>query len=224
MGFCNGMPSEEQIKADVLRELRQESRLKGTAIGVEVRDGTVTLTGTVSSTSEILAALEAANRADTYFYLVNQIDLDAGVRPTDQEIAKSVMGALERDAVINEHSLQVAISNGWVALSGKVERLREREEAERIARRTAGVRGVYNLIEVSPHTPSIENARDAIVAALRRYAEQEAEGIDVDLRNGTADVSGKVHTWTEKQTVLGALTHAPGVERVKDHLRVDPYF
>ena len=61
-------------------------------------------------------------------------------------------------------------------------------------------------------------------AALKRHAEREAEGIDVSLKEGTASLAGKVHTWAEKQAILGALKYAPGVERVNDQLSIDPYF
>lgn len=161
MRFDGGMPSVEQIKAEVLREFRQDSRLRWADIGVEVRDCAVTLTGTVASTSEVLAALEAANRADSLFYVDNQLRVNAGGRPTDQEITGAVQGALERDEMIPEHSIRVAVSNGWVALDGRVEHPRERAEAERIASRTAGVRGVYNLIEVSPPAVRVGRTRGA---------------------------------------------------------------
>ena len=166
MRVGSGMPSVEQIKAEVLREFRQDSRLRWADIGVEVRDCTVTITGPVASTSEVLAALEAANRADSLFYVVNQLHVNADGRPTDQEIAGAVRGALERDEMIPERSIRVAVSNGWVALSGLVERPRERAEAERIARRTAGVRGVYNLIEVSLSAVRVGHTRDAAVVSI----------------------------------------------------------
>jgi hyperosmotically inducible protein len=111
-----------------------------------------------------------------------------------------------------------------VALHGGVDLLREREGAERLARRMEGVRGVYNLIEVAPPVATAENVREAVGAALRRHAEREAERIEVSLRGGTASLAGKVHTWAEKQAILGALRHAPGVERVNDQLGIDPYF
>jgi len=82
----------------------------------------------------------------------------------------TVQGALERDEMIPEHSIQVAVSNGWVALNGRVERPREREEAERIARRTAGVRGVYNLIEVSPPAIRVERTLDAAAVTVQPLA------------------------------------------------------
>jgi osmotically-inducible protein OsmY len=150
--WCSEMiPSEEQIRLGVLRELQSESRLKGVTIGASVMDGTVTLTGMVAGQSELLAALEAARRADGVFDVVSLLRVNAGgVRPTDRDIAGKVMGAFESGALAAERSIQVAVSNGWVALYGKVELPREIVEAERIARGTDGVRGVYNLVEVSP--------------------------------------------------------------------------
>jgi osmotically-inducible protein OsmY len=144
--------------------------------------------------------------------------------PTDREIEKTVESALAWDALIPERRIRAAVSNGWVALHGKVELLREREEAERIVRRMEGVRGVYNMIEVTQTSPRAENVRDAIAGALRRYAEREADGVNLMLRGGTLNLSGRVHTWAEKQAILGALKTAPGVEAIDDRLSVDPYF
>ena len=147
MVFVGQMPNVEQTKAEILREFRQDSRLRWADIGVEVKDATVTLTGTVASTSYVLAALEAVHRAESLVYIVNLLSVGADGRRTDQEIASAVRGALERDEVIPARSIQVAVSNGWVALHGRVERPQEREQAELITRRTKGVRGVYNFIE-----------------------------------------------------------------------------
>ena len=160
MVFVSAMPNVEQTKADILREFRQDSLLRWADIGVEVRDATVTLTGTVASTSQVLAALEAVHRAECLVYVVNQLSVGADGRRTDQEIAGDVRGALERDGIIPARSIQVAVSNGWVALHGRVERPREREQAERIARRTKGVRGVYNFIEASTPAPGAANGLD----------------------------------------------------------------
>ncbi|HYH86863.1 MAG TPA: BON domain-containing protein [Pyrinomonadaceae bacterium] len=156
--WCSDMiPSEEQIRLGVLRELQNESRLKDAIIAVSVMDGTVTLTGAVACQAELLAALEAARSADGVFDVVNHLRVNAvGARPTDHEIAGKIRGAFESGAVTVEHPIQVAVSNGWVALLGKVELPCQLEEAGRIARSTDGVRGVYNLIEVSPRAAGVK--------------------------------------------------------------------
>ena len=217
--------NDTQVRQEVFRELWLDPRLKRADIGVRAHEGTVTLSGEVAGTDELQVALEAARRADGVFAVVDEIKVRPANRPrADTDIVKAVCNALERDAAIPDRRIQVAVSNGWVALSGRVDLLREREDAASLVRRLEGVRGVYNLIEVKPPEARTENVRDAIGAALKRHAEREAEGIDVSLREGTANLTGKVHTWAQKQVILGALKYAPGVERVNDQLSIDPYF
>src|SRR5918993_722144 len=176
MIFDGMILSTEQIRMGVLREFGHDPCLEGADIEVTVRDGTVTLTGRVADELAHLAALEAARRAEGVFAVIDHLAEEGSNRPTDQEIGDAVRSAFKWDTGIPEHSIRVAVSNGWVALSGTVERLRELEEAEHVASRLNGVRGVYNLIEVSPREgAAAENARDVIQQAPRRFAEQEAD-------------------------------------------------
>lgn len=216
--------SDAEVREAVFRELRLESQLKQANIGVSVREAMVTLTGVVTGTNEMLAAVEAAGRAEGVFAVNNEIVVNPAKRPrTDQDIAKAVRNALEWDSLIPDTRIKVAVSNGWVALQGKVDLVREREEAERVIKYMDGVRGIYNLIDVRPQQTRAENVRDTIGTALKLHAEREAAGIGVSLREGTVSLSGKVHTWAEKQAILGALKYAPGVETVNDQLHIDPY-
>lgn len=223
----NAIPlTDAEVRDLVYRELRCDSRLKKTNVDVGVSEGTVTLRGAVADCTELLAAIESARRAEGVFDVVSELKIDhyAGRPRTDANIAAAARQALEWDAHIPHSLLRVAVSNGWVALHGTVSRLRERDDAERLVRRLEGVRGVYNLIEVEPNGSAAESVRDAIEEALRSHARREAEGIQVSLEEGTAVISGRVHTWAEKQAVLGALNRAPGVEHVNDQLNIDPYF
>ncbi len=94
MIFVGQMHNVEQVKAEILREFRQDSLIRWADISVEVRDATVTLTGTVASTSHVLAALEAVRRAESLVYIVNQLSVSADVRPNDQKLVRAVQGAL----------------------------------------------------------------------------------------------------------------------------------
>ena len=218
--------TDGEIRQEVLREMRWDSRLRGAAVEVSVSEGEVTLRGAVTDASEMLAAIEAARRAEGAFQVKSELRVDpCGGRPrTDANIAEAVRHALEWDAQIPHDRIQVAVSNGWVALHGTVGRQRDRGNVERLARRLEGVRGVYNLVAVEPAAELAEDVRDRIEDALRRRAQREAAAIEVRLRGGTVSLSGRLHTWGEKQAVLGALTQAPGVRRVDDRLSVDPYF
>src|ERR687886_2246461 len=101
--------SDAQVREDVLRELRLDSRLEGAKIDVAVSDGSVTLTGTLGSTTETLLALEAARRAEGVFDVVNDLKLDAaaGRARTDADIAKAICQAFEWDSLIPHLRIQL---------------------------------------------------------------------------------------------------------------------
>ena len=147
------------IQQDVLRELRWDTRVEETDVGVEVDKGIVTLTGTVSSYTKKLAAQEAAHRVRGVLDVVNDITVkipSVGAR-TDTEVAQAVRRALEWDPLIPEERIRTTVSNGWVILEGEVERGSQREDAEHAVRHLEGVHGVTNKITVSgwPRLPRI---------------------------------------------------------------------
>ncbi len=219
------IPSDSQIRADVLRELRQETRLSERQITVEVNKAVVTLTGTVASTAEQTIAYEAAQRASDVFAVISSLEVRTPSETrTDEEIAQEVARALEWDVMLPHERIRFEVSNGWVSLSGDVDYLHEREGAERHVRRLAGVRGVYNQIEVSPREARPENVREAIAHELRQRAQREAESIRVSLNEGVVILSGQVHSWEVGRAIIAAASQAPGVQVVKDQLRISPQF
>ncbi|MGH2345003.1 MAG: BON domain-containing protein [Chloroflexota bacterium] len=144
--------------------------------------------------------------------------------PADTEIARIVGQALSRDLPAGKERIQAAVSHGWVTLTGEADRRSDREAAVRIVERLPEVSGVSDLILVTPHTPPIEphTVHQAIEEALRRRANREAERISVGVEQGTLTLAGDVHSWTERQAIVGAAGHVPGVREVADHLRVRP--
>jgi hyperosmotically inducible protein len=57
---------------------------------------------------------------------------------------------------------------------------------------------------------------------LQRRAEREPKRIRVDVRDGIATLTGSVHTWAERESVVAAARFTPGVRDVQDHLRTEP--
>jgi osmotically-inducible protein OsmY len=215
--------SDAQIQQEVLRELKWDSRVEETDVGVEVDLGVVTLTGTVTSYAKRVAAEEAAHRVLGVLDVANDIRVHApGVGPrTDTEIAQAVRDTLQWDAQVPHEQIETTISNGWVKLEGSVGLLSHRLEAERVVRRQIGVRGVTNDIRV--RAPSVNSAalRGQIEEALERRAEREARDIHVQVEDGTVTLTGYVDSWREKRAAIGAISHAPGVIHVEDRLKID---
>jgi osmotically-inducible protein OsmY len=65
--------------------------------------------------------------------------------------------------------------------------------------------------------------REVIEDALERGAAHEAKHIQVRVSDGVVTLTGHVRSYAEKRAVMGAVSHAPGVHTVQDHLRIEPY-
>ncbi|HET7451466.1 MAG TPA: BON domain-containing protein, partial [Thermoanaerobaculia bacterium] len=132
--------------------------------------------------------------------------------------------ALDRDTSAHDTTLRSTVANGWVTLEGSLDSLFEREDAEKVVRRLIGVSGVINNIAVTGPTADPSRLREAIQQTLERRADREADRIDIQIRQGRVTLDGRVHSWVEKEAILGTVQHAPGVQFVVDHLRIEPYF
>lgn len=108
--------SDVQTKADVLNEFKWDTRLSGTDIGVQVREGIVTLVGTVNVFAKKFAAREAAHRVRGVLDVVDELHVktpNMGGR-TDVDIARAARTALEWDAFVpNEQSTSTVF---WLSL------------------------------------------------------------------------------------------------------------
>jgi osmotically-inducible protein OsmY len=123
---------------------------------------------------------------------------------------------------VPEDKISSTVSDGWVTLEGTVESWSQRADAERAVRNLTGVKGVVNKITVKPAAPATADVRKAIEQALERRAEREAKRIHVEVREGIATLTGSVHSWAERKSVVAAARFTPGVRDVEDRLRTEP--
>ncbi len=213
-----------QIQQDVLNELKWDTRLSLAEIGVSVHGGAVTLTGTVTSYAKRIAAADAAHRVSGVLDVANDIvvKLPGSAERTDGEIAEAVRRALEWDVFVPDRRIQSTVSKGLVTLIGEVDHSWERDEASRAIRNLAGVRAVVNDIKL--HTPKVakQDVAAAIKKALERRADREADHIALDVSDGMVTLTGKVHTWADREAAIGAAWGTRGVGMVVDHLRIEP--
>jgi osmotically-inducible protein OsmY len=220
-----GMRPDREIQEDVLLELRCDSQVDQTEIGVQVDSGVVTLSGTVGSYAKKLAAKEAAHRVVGVLDVADDVQVKppGGLERTDTEIAHALRLAFEWDAFVPDQKVHSTVSDGWVTLDGEISTLGEREDAERVARALVGVKGVKNGLTVQKIQTDPAKIRQEIERALERRAEGEADEVRVKVEDGTVILEGRVPTWPEKRAVLGTVSHAPGVLAVRDRLSVSPW-
>lgn len=219
-------PSDNDLKLRIMREMKWDSRVSWATINVEVHEGVATLTGSVPTYAQKIAAQDAAHRVMGVLDVANDVE----VKPvnnfirTDTDIASAVRNALAWDALVPDELIQSTVSDGWVTLEGEVDFWRERNDAERAMRRLTGVVGVINKIAIRKRPVNESELRQEIESALETRADREADRLRIKVDNGAVEIWGRVHSWQERRAVLGSISHARGVTQVRDHLRIDPYF
>lgn len=212
--------TDMQIHRHIIEELTWDPRVDATEVGVEVEGGVVTLTGTVTSWAKRLAAQEAARRVAGVKDVANDIAVKTpgGLFRTDTEIAQAVRRTLEWDVFVSDERIVSTVTDGYVTLEGAVDSLSQRDDAERAVRNLTGVKAVANKIRITTPASLNDTVGQAIERALERRAERQARQIRVDVHDGIVTLTGSVHSWAERRSVLGAARFTPGVRVVQDQL------
>mgnify|MGYP005842392785 CR=1 FL=1 len=216
---------DEAIRDDVIAELESEPELPEPArVGVSVREGVVTLTGSVSSYPQRMAAERAARRVDGVKAVANDIEVKlptAAIR-SDSDIAAAAVNALHWDVQVPDERIQVTVREGWVTLEGDVDYWYQKQAAERDVRSLQGVKGVINNIKVLAPRVSPAEVKAKIEQALERSAELDARRINVEAYDGTLVLTGKVRSLAEKEEAEAAAWAARGVSNVENRIVVSP--
>jgi osmotically-inducible protein OsmY len=149
--------------------------------------------------------------------------MEADVMDTalDTEMAKAVVGALQRDTLVPDDQIAVTVNGGLVTLQGHVRWEYQRAAAVKAVHDIPGVSGVINGIVLEPHVSAME-VGSKIDAALKRAAEHDARDVNVAVTDTTVTLSGTVHSLLERVVARRAAWSAPGVTEVDDHLSVVP--
>jgi osmotically-inducible protein OsmY len=215
--------TDPQIQRDVREELKWDTRIKATDIGVEVREGIVSLTGTVDSWTERLSAQEAAHRVSGVLDVVShiRIKLPDSLERDDADLARAIRHALEWDVTVPHDRIRTTVSQGVVTLEGSVDFWAHRDDAERCVRHLTGVVEMRNLIvvEAQPSNVSAHRVRIAISGALERRADRAARGVHVAIVDGKVTLTGEVASWVERTAIEDAVRRTPGVCKVDNLIR-----
>lgn len=136
---------DTKIAQTVRDALMFDADVPETRIDTVVRDGVVTLSGTVDYWSQRKAAHDAVARLSGVRTVNNHIVLGPIVR-SDDDIFEEIRTALRRR--LPSFDIDVAVVGAGVTLQGKVNSYPTRHDAEQVAWSTRGVKGVLNKIVV----------------------------------------------------------------------------
>ena len=213
------MKTDSELQQDVIAELHWEPAIQATRIGVEVKDGVVTLAGEVSSYAEKCKAERAAQRVSGVNALAVglRVKLSGLGRRTDADIARSVETGLEWSTSVPTEAVRVLVEGGWVTLTGDVDWQFQKLAATDAVRYVLGVTGVSNQLAIKPKV-SLSAVRGDIEAALKRSASADANEISVAMRGAEVTLTGTVHSWAERETANTSAWGMPEVLSVLDRM------
>jgi osmotically-inducible protein OsmY len=220
MAVATTTHTDEEIQRDVLSELKWDARIQPNEIGVSVKGGIVTLTGWVDSYLKKWSAEDVAHRVNGVKAVVNDLEVKLATERTDPDIAAAAIRSIEWDAFVPADRVQVTVSKGWVTLRGEVEWQYQKEDAERVVRRLAGVKGVTNLVTVKPRTTATD-LKKKIEDALVRNAEIDAHQVSVEVQGSKAILKGIVKSWAEKEEAERVAWSAPGILSVDNRITIE---
>lgn len=216
------MKTNEQLQKDIQDAIKWEPSLHAAEIGVTVRDGIVTLSGTVDNYGKKLEAESATKRVGGVKALVENIKVEFGSngRKDDAAVAAEVVSGLERGWAVPEKLITVEVEDGMVTLTGTVNWNFQKDAAQTAANNQQGVRWVKNNITINPHTKD-EIEKEGIENALLRNGYVDDREIQVSVAGDNVSLKGVVDSWYQRDEAERTAWNTPGVRSVKNELVID---
>lgn len=142
---------------------------------------------------------------------------------SDAKIAASIQDRLYHARVFDHGQVQVAYEDGLATLSGTVDSLGAKQDAERAARKVSEVSRVANNLQVHAEDVTerqiLERARHEV---LTYYAYGIFDNIILEARGDKLIVSGQVSQPFKKQDIGNFLAQVKGVATLENKLDVLP--
>jgi osmotically-inducible protein OsmY len=217
--------NDAQILKDAQNKLKNK-RFSG--VQVSVQSGIATLSGSVNTYADKQDAEKQVGKVKNVVSVVNDIQVQAG-ETTDQQLADRIAKQLAYDRVGYGNAfnaITVSVNNGVVTLGGHALGPVAKESALNLAKRTPGVQGVVDKIQVDPVSPMDNEIRQRVARAvygypsLNKYAINPANPIRITVINGHVILSGVVDSQADKDVAGIQANTVPGVFSVTNNLQV----
>lgn len=219
------MRIDNEIFKDVTEKLEFDSRIDASHITVAVKEGIVTLTGTVYTYAEKSIAEDDVKSIRGVRGVAEELEVrlyGQGER-TDADIARAVRNALEWNVLVPEKNIQIVVENGIVTLTGEVSLNYQREKAVSIVRTLQGVRSIINRIQIKPTISPIE-VRSKIMKEFERNARIDAARVSAEVADSKVVLRGAVRSWAEHDEAARAAWSVPGVVNVENLIKGEENF
>ena len=122
-------------------------------------------------------------------------------------------------------NVRSSVEDGIVTLTGTVDLYQRKLDAAKLARKTASVQGVRNLITVAgPHVPDaqLEDKLDRKLTYVRVGYDNTFDYFALGVKDGVVTVDGQDRTGLGRDEALADIANMPGVKDVVSNISVLP--
>lgn len=141
----------------------------------------------------------------------------------DEMLQNDVMNALQREPLTATSEIIVTVSHGIVTLTGKVNHLSKKIQAEHAIRNVMGIKDVINSIDVSINSWEQKNdieITSGLLTAFRWNWNTQNNVIKVDVNNGWVTLSGELAWNYQRDAAKTAATNLIGVKGVTNLITI----
>ncbi len=213
--------NDADIQRDVMKELKWDPSINSDSISATIKDGIVTLSGSVPHYFEKCYAEKATQRVGGVRAVADELEvnLQESQLRSDEDIARVAMDALNWDYQVPD-GVKVSVEKGWITLRGEVDWDYQRSAAKYAVGSLFGVTNVSNNITLKSKSINAFDIKNDIEDALKRSSKSEGREIRVEVDGHEVTLSGLVDSLSEMEEARMAAWKAPGVSMVKDHMKL----
>jgi osmotically-inducible protein OsmY len=143
---------------------------------------------------------------------------------TDSQLQQNTMAELRWEPSVKAAGIGVAVKDGVVTLTGKLDTYAQKFAAERAVERVAGVRAIADDLTIAVPGAYERTDSDVARAAVTALAwdVEVPEGVTVVVRKGWITLSGKVEWYFQRAAAERTVRYLTGVTGVTNLIEIHP--
>ena len=218
--------SDELIAQELIQAFERNQFVNADNINVFVRNGNVTLSGTVENRQAYEMVLKLASINAGVVNVDNRLRFrSASARPEEDVIHTEIHDQFLWDSRVDEEDITILVDDGKVTLEGVVDSFTAKRAAEEDAWSIAGVEDVDNNIKVTRERDLFDEelVRTKVEQRLRSISDLDTDEISIEIeRGGEVRLEGTVDAYWKKTRLRAKAGEITGVSSVKMEIAVVP--
>ncbi|HEY1969496.1 MAG TPA: BON domain-containing protein [Pseudonocardia sp.] len=212
--------SDDDLRDEVLTQLRRLPGIAAAHVGVAADRGLVTLSGQVDSFAKKELIQDATLGISGVRAIADALTVRKNLGTiSDPDIAREVADIVARATNDPGSSVKAVVRQGVVTLTGMVASSFDHELVVDGVARLKGVKRIYDNVRVDSDAATAD-IRRAITSRLVHNAQLDSNHIQVEVINGVVTLTGTVRSPDECHQAERAARNAPRIREVRNLLRI----